>query len=80
MKRSLLASCLLARYAYNRAVRTISFSRVNCRDYYFKSRVNRVFSHIGLSAMSCAKTAEPIEMQFGMLSYEGPGNMYYMGM
>ena len=24
--------------------------------------------------MSCAKTAEPIEMQFGMLSRVGPGN------
>ena len=28
--------------------------------------------------MSCAKTAEPIEMQFRMLSQMGPGNMYYM--
>jgi len=34
----------------------------------------------GLSAMSCTKTAEPIEMQFGMLSQVDPGNMYYMGM
>ena len=68
MKWSLLASCLLAGYAYNTAVKRLSFSRVNCTDYYLKSRVNRVFSHIGLSAMSCAKTAEPIEMQFGILS------------
>jgi len=30
--------------------------------------------------VSCAKTAEPIEMQSGMLSLVGPGNMYYMGM
>ena len=30
--------------------------------------------------MSCAKTAEAIETQFGMLSPVGPGNMYYMGM
>jgi len=30
--------------------------------------------------MSCAKTAEPIQMQFRMLSEVGPGNMYYMGM
>jgi len=30
--------------------------------------------------MSCAKMAEPIEMQFGMVSEVGPGNMYYMGM
>jgi len=29
--------------------------------------------------MSCATMAEPIEMQFGMLSRMGPGNMYYMG-
>jgi len=29
--------------------------------------------------MSCAKTAEPIEMQFGMSSRVGPGNMCYMG-
>jgi len=29
--------------------------------------------------MSCAKTTEPIEMQFGMLSWVGPGNLYYMG-
>jgi len=31
---------------------------------------------------SCAKTAEPIEMQFGMLSRVGPGNKkwYYKGM
>jgi len=29
--------------------------------------------------VSCAKTAEPIEMQFvGLLSQVGPGNMYYM--
>jgi len=28
----------------------------------------------GLSAMSCAKIAEPIEMQFGMLSVVGRGN------
>jgi len=33
-----------------------------------------------LSAVRGAKTAEPIEMQFGMLSRVGPGNMYYMGM
>jgi len=26
------------------------------------------------------KTAEPIEMQFGMLSWVGPRNIYYMGM
>jgi len=30
--------------------------------------------------VSCAKTAEPIEMQVGMLSQECPGNMYYVGM
>jgi len=30
--------------------------------------------------MSCAKTAEPVEMQFRMLSQVGPENMYYMGM
>jgi len=24
--------------------------------------------------------AEPTEMQFGMLSWVGPGNMYYIGM
>jgi len=30
--------------------------------------------------MSCAKTAEPIKMQFGMPSRVGPGNMYYIGM
>jgi len=30
--------------------------------------------------VSCAKTAKPIETQFGMLSRVGPGNMYYMGM
>jgi len=28
--------------------------------------------------MTCAKMVEPIEMQFGMLSEVGPGNMYYM--
>jgi len=28
----------------------------------------------GLSAVSCAKTAEPIEMQFAMQSQMGPGN------
>jgi len=33
-----------------------------------------------MSAVSCAKTAELIEMQFGMLSWMGPGNIYYMGM
>jgi len=32
--------------------------------------------------VSYAKTAEPIEMQFGMLSWVGPGNMkaYYTEM
>ena len=30
--------------------------------------------------MNCIKTAEPIEMQFGMLSWVSPGNMHYMGM
>ena len=34
----------------------------------------------GPSTVSCAKTAERIEMQFGMLSQVGPGNMYYMAM
>jgi len=29
--------------------------------------------------VSCAKTAEPIEVQFGMLSRVGPGNMHYIG-
>jgi len=29
--------------------------------------------------VSCAETAEPIEMQFGMLSLVGPGNMYCVG-
>jgi len=29
--------------------------------------------------VSCAKTAETIAMQFEMLSWMGPGNMYYMG-
>jgi len=28
--------------------------------------------------MTCAKTAEPTEMQFGMLSRVGPRHMYYM--
>jgi len=35
---------------------------------------------MGDSTVSCAKMAEPIEMQFGMLSRVGAGNMYYMGM
>jgi len=30
--------------------------------------------------VNCAKTADPIEMQFGILSRMGPGNMYYKGM
>jgi len=34
---------------------------------------------VSISVMSCAKTAKPIEMQFGMLSQVGPGNMYFMG-
>jgi len=25
------------------------------------------------------KAAEPIQMQFGMLNWVGPGNMHYMG-
>jgi len=29
--------------------------------------------------MSCAKMAELIEMQSGMLSWAGSGNMYYVG-
>jgi len=29
--------------------------------------------------VSCAKTAEPIKMQFGMLRRVGPGNLYYIG-
>jgi len=29
--------------------------------------------------MNCAKMAELTEMQFGMLSRLGPGNVYYMG-
>jgi len=29
--------------------------------------------------MSCAKTAEWVEMQFGMLGQMDPGNMYYVG-
>ena len=29
--------------------------------------------------VNCAKSAEVIEMQFGMLSWVDPGNMYYMG-
>jgi len=32
------------------------------------------------SVVSTAKMAEPIEMQFGMLSRVGPGIMHYMGM
>jgi len=27
--------------------------------------------------MSCAKTAEPTEMQFGMLNWVGPGNILH---
>jgi len=34
----------------------------------------------GDSAMSCAKMAEPIKVQFGMMSLMDPGNMYYIGM
>jgi len=34
----------------------------------------------GLSAVSCAKMAESVNMQFGMLSQVSPGNMKYMGM
>jgi len=30
--------------------------------------------------MSCANMAELNKMQFGMLSWVGPGNMYYTGM
>jgi len=30
--------------------------------------------------MSCAKMVEPIEMQFRMVSWVGPGNVYYMEM
>jgi len=33
-----------------------------------------------LSPTSCAKMAEQTEMQFGMLSRVGSGNMHYMGM
>jgi len=29
---------------------------------------------VGLSPVSCAKTAEPIEMQFGIFSWVGLGN------
>jgi len=29
--------------------------------------------------MSCAKTADPVEMQFGILSRMGSRNMRYMG-
>jgi len=29
--------------------------------------------------VSCAKTAEAIEVQFGMLSWVDAGNMYYIG-
>ena len=32
----------------------------------------------GDCVVSCAKTAEPIKMQFGMLGRVGPGNVYYM--
>jgi len=46
--------------------------------------LNRVFNaHCklqGISAVSCVKTAELIEIQSGMLSQVGPGNMYRMGM
>jgi len=31
------------------------------------------------SAVNYAKMAEPVEMQFGMLSWMGSGNMHYMG-
>jgi len=30
--------------------------------------------------VSCAETAELIEMHFAMLSRANPGNVYYMGM
>jgi len=33
----------------------------------------------GLSAVSCAKMAELIKMQCGMLSRVDPGNVCYMG-
>jgi len=29
--------------------------------------------------VSCAKMAEPTEMQFGMPGQLGPGNMYFIG-
>ena len=43
-------------------------------------RLSDEIAGAGLYAVSCAKTAEPIEMQSRMLSRVGPGNMYHMGM
>jgi len=51
---------------------------------FFKSHINTLLMHIvkymGLSVVSCARTTDLIEMQFGMLSRLGPGNAYYTGM
>ena len=59
------------------------FNRVNRRDYFLNRAltVNALLMHIvnyrnPFSLVSCAKTAEPIEMQFEMLSRFGPGNTH----
>jgi len=47
------------------------------------SFLNRVLTHIVKcrdAAVSCAKTAEPIEVHLGMWTWLGPGNTYCMGM
>jgi len=57
----------------NTAVKRSLFNRVNCSYYLFNGAL--IAFQRTLSAMSPAKTAEPIEMQFAMLSRVGPGNM-----
>jgi len=57
------------------AVKRSFFNRVNRSDKFLKPCVNRILMHIVKyrdTALSCSKTAEPIEMQFRMLSRVGP--------
>jgi len=42
--------------------------------------VSRILVHIGTLCREMCNPAEPIKMQFQMLSQVGPGNVYYMEM
>jgi len=69
-----------SRHFFTRALKLLQFKNcVDCSDNV-SNCTNRISTHtVKYSHELCENVAEPINMQFGMLSQVGPWNRYYMG-